>query len=318
MSHASLGMQQQLLCQYCHGQCAFLTCVCFREDKESTCCWPWQVPSVLAGLGVKWFHVVQVLFTFRPLNDCRRAAEKQKIPILLLVINSIASSGVRGWHLIRSRAAMTFCLTTSLVAPISPFPVPQYPRYLHASSRFMAWRVASLIVYSGAGSSSLRFLSFSITNKYIFFTLIYNSRQAVNPCTTFKSFCMPSGVSAKIEISSRNPTLLNWYPFSSRWLSPFWSLPICSPWLIITSFYLVIVSMRSKALIKMLKSCGDVILPCATPVLMVIVALTLLFGASLTVAPTYICQLGSNKSTNWKTPSSPARVLLETWRWRCF
>jgi len=40
---------------------------------------------------------------------------------------------------------------------------------------------------------------------------------------------------------------------------------------------------------KMLKSCGDVLLPCATPVLKVIVALTSLFGASLTVAPvTYL------------------------------
>jgi len=38
MSHASLGMQQQLLCQYCHGQSAFLTCMCFREYKESACC----------------------------------------------------------------------------------------------------------------------------------------------------------------------------------------------------------------------------------------------------------------------------------------
>jgi len=37
MSHASLGMQQQLLCQYCHGQCAFLTCMCFWEDKQSLC-----------------------------------------------------------------------------------------------------------------------------------------------------------------------------------------------------------------------------------------------------------------------------------------
>ena len=49
MSHASLSMQQQLLFQYCHWQCAFLTCVCFWEDKESTRCWPWQVPSVLVG-----------------------------------------------------------------------------------------------------------------------------------------------------------------------------------------------------------------------------------------------------------------------------
>ena len=71
MSHASLGMQQQLFCQYCHGQCAFLTCMCFREDKQSTCCW--QVPSVLVGLDAQSFHVVQ--FTFRPLNECRWEAE---------------------------------------------------------------------------------------------------------------------------------------------------------------------------------------------------------------------------------------------------
>ena len=38
MSHANLGMQQQLLCQSCHGQFAFLNCVCFQEDKERTCC----------------------------------------------------------------------------------------------------------------------------------------------------------------------------------------------------------------------------------------------------------------------------------------
>jgi len=51
----------------------------------------------------------------------------------------------------------------------------------------------------------------------------------------------------------------------------------------------VTVSMRSRALMKMLNSCGDVILPCATPVLKVIVALSSSFGASLTVAPLYIC-----------------------------
>ena len=33
--------------------------------------------------------------------------------------------GVRGWHLIRSRAAMIFCLTTSLVALILLFPIAQ-------------------------------------------------------------------------------------------------------------------------------------------------------------------------------------------------
>ena len=44
-----------------------------------------------------------------------------------------------------------------------------------------------------------------------------------------------------------------------------------------------------------LKSCGDVILPCATPVLKVVVALSSSFGASLTVAPSYIC-LNKSKS----------------------
>jgi len=91
-------------------------------------------------------------------------------------------------------------------------------------------------------------------------------RTTVNSCTSFSSFCMPSGASAKIEKSSMNPMLLNWQPFSSRWLSPFWSLPICSPWLIssfcspwlISSFCPVIVpvSMRSRALMKMLKRCA--------------------------------------------------------------
>ena len=124
-------------------------------------------------------------------------------------LNSVTSSGVRGWHLIRSCSVMIFCLTTSLVALISQFPVPQYPRCLHASLRFIACRVSLLIVNSGAGSCFLRFLSLSIVNKYIFFTLICIPHQAVNSCTTFSSFCMPSGVSAKIDISSMKPMLLN-------------------------------------------------------------------------------------------------------------
>jgi len=44
--------------------------------------------------------------SFNSLSDHSiSAAEKRKTPIPLLVNNSIASSGVRGWHLIRSRAA---------------------------------------------------------------------------------------------------------------------------------------------------------------------------------------------------------------------
>jgi len=53
--------------------------------------------------------------------------------------------------------------------------------------------------------------------------------------------------------------------------------------------------MWSRALMKMLESYEDVILPCATPVLKVIVALFSLFGSSPTVVPSYIC---SNKSTS--------------------
>jgi len=142
------------------------------------------------------------------------AAEKQTTPIMspipLLVNNSIAISGARGRHLIRSRAAMIFCLTTSLVALISLFPVPQYSRYLHASSRFIAWRVCPLIVNSGDGSCSLRLVSLSITNKYVFFTFIYIPQQAMDSCTTFNSFCMPSDVWAEIEMLLINPMLLNW------------------------------------------------------------------------------------------------------------
>ena len=99
---------------------------------------------------------------------------------------------------------------------LSQFPVPQYTRYLHASSRFIAWKVATSIFNSGAGSCSQRFQSLSITNKYVFFTLICIPHQAINSCTTFSSFCIPSGVSAKIEISFINPILLSFYPSSSR------------------------------------------------------------------------------------------------------
>ena len=64
-------------------------------------------------------------------------AEKRKTPIPLLVNNSVARSSVGGWHLIRSYAAMIFCLSSSFVALFSPFFVPQYPRYLHASYKFI-------------------------------------------------------------------------------------------------------------------------------------------------------------------------------------
>ena len=54
--------------------------------------------------------------------------------------------------------------------------------------------------------------------------------------------------------------------------------------LVQASSSLVMVSIRDRALIKMLNSCGDVMLPCATPVSNVIVALSAWFGARRTVA----------------------------------
>ena len=62
-----------------------------------------------------------------------RAAKNQKAPIPFCAKSSAESFGVSGWLLIRSRATLSFSRTTSLVALISPFPVPQWPRYRHAS-----------------------------------------------------------------------------------------------------------------------------------------------------------------------------------------
>ena len=149
------------------------------------------MPSVLVGLDTQWFT------SFNSFSDHSMSADEMRKTFILVV---------RGWHFIRSRAAMIFCLTTSLVAPISSFPVLQHPTHLHASSRSIALKVSPLIVNSGAGSCSLHFLSLSITNKYVFFTLICIPHQAENSCTTFS---MPTGVSAKIEISSMDSMLLN-------------------------------------------------------------------------------------------------------------
>mmetsp|Transcript_42065 Transcript_42065/g.61835 ORF Transcript_42065/g.61835 Transcript_42065/m.61835 type:complete len:250 (-) Transcript_42065:174-923(-) len=54
-----------------------------------------------------------------------RAAENRKAPIPFCAKSSAESSGVSGWLLIRSRATLAFSRTTSLVALMSPFPVPQ-------------------------------------------------------------------------------------------------------------------------------------------------------------------------------------------------
>jgi len=55
---------------------------------------------------------------------------------------------------------------------------------------------------------SLRFLSLSIASKN-FWTLISILQHVVNSCTTSSSVCIPSGVSAKIEMSSKKLMWLN-------------------------------------------------------------------------------------------------------------
>ena len=54
-----------------------------------------------------------------------RAAQNQKALLPFCAKSSAESSGVSGWLLIRSRANLTFSRTTSLVALMSQFPVPE-------------------------------------------------------------------------------------------------------------------------------------------------------------------------------------------------
>ena len=54
-----------------------------------------------------------------------RAAENRKVPIPFCAKSSAKSSGVSGWLLIRSHATLAYLRTSSLVALMSPFLVPQ-------------------------------------------------------------------------------------------------------------------------------------------------------------------------------------------------
>jgi len=80
-----------------------------------------------------------------------------------------------------------------------------------------------------------------------------------------------------------------------------------------SSFCPVTVSMHGRALMKILKSYGDMILPCAIPMLKVIVALFSSFGASLTVAPLYVC---SNKWTMIKDATKSKQPKTRSWNGR--
>jgi len=113
-----------------------------------------------------------------------RAAENRKAPIPFCAKSSAESFGVRRWLLIRSRATLAFARTTSLVALMSPFPVPQYPRYRHASLMSSVLRRSPFILKSGAGLLSLLFRSLSIMSKKVFFTLISMPHHVVNSKVT--------------------------------------------------------------------------------------------------------------------------------------
>ena len=68
MSHASLGMQQQLLCQYCHGQCAFLGLWLFSFD------WAAMV-SLMIWISVRGVFACGVGFVCLCPGGCVEVAE---------------------------------------------------------------------------------------------------------------------------------------------------------------------------------------------------------------------------------------------------
>jgi len=111
-------------------------------------------------------------------NHSMRAAEDWKALIPLCAKNSAESSGVKGWLLIRSCATLAFSRTTSLRV--------SYGAHVTISS------------------------APSITCKKVFFvTLISIPHHVVNSCTMSSKVCIPSGVSAKFQMSSIKPMLLN-------------------------------------------------------------------------------------------------------------
>ena len=156
---------------------------------------------------------MQNCFTsFNSLSDhSMSAAENRKTPISLLVNShdSVASSGVRGWHWSGHVLHWFFAWPLPWLLLYRRLPWPNIPDIctLHRDSSFEKF-LRSLS--TAALALALYTFNHYISNKYVFFTLICILHQAVNSCTTFSSFCMPSGVSAKIEISSMIPTLLNW------------------------------------------------------------------------------------------------------------
>jgi len=157
-SHSSISSIRSINELQCHcanvrANCAsiifFTTSSCRMHWSRSTCCskacmstpdgrgnsWP---PSAVGkvyrefaldhGTCHAFLYACTQIFC-RPSNllcyHSMRAAENRKAPIPFCAKSSAESSGVSEWLLIRSRATLAFSRTTSLVALMSPFPVPQ-------------------------------------------------------------------------------------------------------------------------------------------------------------------------------------------------
>ena len=116
-----------------HASCCSKACMSTPDGRGHS--WP---PSAVGKVYREFAldHVTCHAFLYactqifcRPSNSlCDhsiRAAENRKTPIPFCAKSSAESSGISGWLLIRSRATLAFSRTTSLVALMSTFPVPQ-------------------------------------------------------------------------------------------------------------------------------------------------------------------------------------------------
>ena len=120
-------------CRMHWSTCCSKACVSTPDGRGHS--WP---PSAVGKVYREFAHDHGTCHAFlyacthilcRPSNSLcdhsMRAAENRKAPIPFCAKSSVASSGVNGWLLIRSRATLAFSHTTPFVALMSPFPVPQ-------------------------------------------------------------------------------------------------------------------------------------------------------------------------------------------------
>ena len=122
MPHALVTVLQQGLREYSGRQGALMATLCSWEGAQRVCGSSWYVPCVFIRLPVYPDFLQTLQLTLRPFDDGCRELEA---PIPFCAKSLAESYGVSGWLLIGSRAALAFSRTTSLVALMSSFPVPQ-------------------------------------------------------------------------------------------------------------------------------------------------------------------------------------------------